>query len=300
MSQLFDILSILFPPSATVTAMRTDVAPSDMKNAELIINSTLSKFSAVELFRLEFEIVNGHFHDFRLAAGLKRARLTENVESWRILIQSADEQISANGLGPLKSVLLAFSGYVATLPLTRHDRAILTACAVKEWAPNAHRGIQAGEETIQFSASDYSKLPTGQWRVIRDSDCYPQRDINCETDECRSMADFLNKSARKNARNAAAELYIDESLTLVINNSVTELSTSDYVENVLILHPAIFEKKQVIENQWSFVFKPSTLPLIYKGTNYRSYQIKINIVADLSDNGSRRFFVTSIEASNES
>ena len=299
-SEVFNIVSRFFPPKSTVIGMDAMLTPSDIENSELVIGSKQSgNFSGdpVELFRLEFEVVQGHFRDYSLQDGLRRAGLFDTVGPWRDLIRDADEQIRQNGgLGPLTSVIVSFSDFVANLPLTRYDRAILTACAVKNWAPNAYNGteLQSGGK-VQFTANDYLRLSTGNLDAIKDSECNVFFEVQCNTDECRSMVDFLNKSARKNGRLKAAELYIDGSIIFSVDGIETELSRDEYIDKIRILRPARFEKRQAVENQWSFVFEPGSLSLQYDGQNYRDRRIIIDISRDLI-NGSQRFLVTSIEA----
>ena len=252
-SSLFGAVSILFPPTSQVTTMSTTIAPSDLTGAHVIVTTNTST-SDLELFTLEFETLEGYFRDFHLTDGLSRAGLSDNMASWQEMIREADRQVENSGLLGLDAPLLAFADYVAALPLTRFDRAILTACAIKEWAPNAYRGTQFNGHSAQFTANRYLRLPTGNLEAIRHSACDMPQQIDCSTDECRSVADFLIKSARRSGRRSAASLYIDESMTLVMDGREIEVGVADYVEKFGIRRPAVFRKEAVVGGQWSFVF----------------------------------------------
>ncbi len=274
--------------------MSATVTPHDLISPDLIVTSELQSHN-VDLFTLEFEIMEGYFRDYSLADGLLRAGLRDDVASWADMVRDADRQIEVHGLGPLDAALLAFSDYVVGLPLTRQDRAILTACAIKDWAPNAYGGTRHEGQNVQYTASRYLRLATGSLESIRGSLCDMPNQVDCNTGECRSMADFLNKSARRNGRRAAAELYIDESLSLLLNGDEIEATVEDYVEKFRIRRPAFFEKTNVVDNQWSFIFKPGALTMSYDGNNYQDSRITID-VSRVEMNGELRYIITGVEA----
>ncbi len=293
-STMFDAILTLVPPTSTVTGMSATIAPDDLTSAELIIGSARSTNNA-DLFTLEFEILDGHFHDYDLPLGLLRAGLSEAVDSWREMIREADTQIVSDGLGPLEAALLAFSDYVGELPLTRNDRAILTACAIKDWAPGAYRGTLVNGREVQFSANRYLRLATSNLEAIRGSACDMPQQIECNTEECRSVADFLVKSARQNGRRSAAELYIDEFITLIAEGQEIDVSSDEYIEGFRIRRSAHFDKQaRVAGRQWSFVFEAGTLDMSYKGEDYSESEIVID-VSRADTNGETRYYVTGIE-----
>ena len=293
-SGLLNTMSDLFPPDDFRTGMSATVTPRDLTSPDLIVTSELQSHT-VDLFTLEFEIVEGYFRDYSLADGLSRAGLNDDVASWTNMVRDADRQIEAHGLGPLDAALLAFSDYVVTLPLTRRDRAIMTACAIKDWAPNAYRGIQHDGQDVQFTASRYLRLAPGNLEAIQGSPCDMPNQVDCNTGECRSMADFLSKSARGNGRRAAAELYIDESLSLLLNGQEIEATADDYVEKFRIRRPAFFEKRRVVDNQWSFIFEPGALTMSYDDSDYQESRIIID-VSRVDVDGGQRYIVTGVEA----
>ena len=294
-STMFDAILTLVPPTSTVTGMSATIAPHDLTTAELIIGSAGSTHNA-DLFTLEFEILDGHFHDYDLLPGLSRAGLSEAVVSWREMIREADTQLASDGFGPLEAALLAFSDYVGELPLTRNDRAILTACAIKDWASNAYRGTNVNGLEVQFSANRYLRLATGNLEAIQGSACDMPQQIECNTEECRSLADFLVKSSRRNGRQSAATSYIDEFVSLIAEGQDIDVSSDEYIEGFRIRRSAPFRKQtRVTGRQWSFVFEAGTLEMSYMGTDYSESEIIIDVSREDID-GDARYYVTSIES----
>lgn len=294
-STMFDAILTLVPPTSTATGMSTTIGPDDLTTAELIISSSRPAHS-VDLFTLEFEILDGHFHDYELLTGLSRAGLSEAVAPWREMIREADTQIGTDGFGPLDAALLAFSDYVGELPITQHDRAIFTACAIKDWAPDGYRGVYVDGQELQYSANRYLRLTTSNLEAIRGSACDMPQQVECETEECRSMADFLVKSARKNSRRSAARTYIDEYVTVIVEGNEMDVSVDEYIEHFNIRRSAHFVKDtRVPGRQWSFVFAAGTLPISYRSNSYLESQIVIDLSRDDTD-GNMRYYVTSIES----
>lgn len=293
-STIFDAVLTLVPPTSTEMGMSATIAPDDLTSAELVVGSSRPTHT-VDLFTLEFEIINGHFYDFDLPQGLLRAGISEDVSPWREMIREADTQVVTDGLGPLDVVLLAFSDYVVGLPLTRYDRAILTACAIRDWAPSAYFGTRVGDREVQFSANRYLRLATSNLEAIRGSACDIPQQIECETEECRSVADFLVKSARQNSRRSAAGLYIDESITLIADGREIDVSVDDYIEGFRIRRSTRFEKQTLVAgSQWSFLFQAGTLAMSYESEDYMESEIVIDVSRE-DTNGDTRYYVTGIE-----
>ena len=292
-STLFNTVTELFPPRNSRTAMSATVAPRDLTSSDLIVTSDLPSHD-VDLLTLEFETMDGYFRDYSLRDGLSRAGLSDGLASWTDMVSDADRQTETHGLGPLDAILAAFSDYVAALPLTRRDRAILTACAIKEWAPNAYGGTQYDGREVRFSANRYLRLATGNLEAIRGSSCDMPDQVDCNTEECRSVADFLNKSARRNGRSAAAELYIDESMIMLLDGQEMEVTAVDYIEKFRVRRPAVFSKSSVVADQWSFTFEPGTLAMTYDGKDYQACRVIIDVSRADEDSG-HRYLVTGIE-----
>ena len=290
--QLFDAVSLLFPPAQTGMALTATIVPSDLTATDLIVGSGLPDHT-VDMFTLQFDTVPGHFHDYDLPAGLRRARLTSVLESWRAMVEEADEQTPISGIDPVLSTITSFARFVSRLPLTRYDRAILTACAVRDWAPNVFYGTQVDGENVQFTHNHYSRLPTGNLNAIRGSDCAIDTPVSCNTDVCRFMVGFLNKSALPFGRREVAQTALDEYLSLSLSGQVLELTPDDYVRVIRIPHPARFEIQSSIPGSWTFAFEDGTLPLSVDGTSYAGSTVYVDVVrAEMGDG--QRFIVTGI------
>ena len=291
-SQLFDAVSLLFPPTSTAMALTVTIVPSDLAATDLIVGSGLSGHT-VDLFTLQFDTVPGHFHDYDLPSGLRRSRLTSVLEPWRAMVEEADEQTPTSGIDPVHSTITAFARFVSRLPLTRYDRAILTACAIKDWAPNAFYGTQVDGENVQFTHNHYSRLPTGNLNAIRGSDCAIDTPVSCNTDVCRFMVGFLNKSALPFGRREVAQTALDEYLTVTLPGQVLELTPDDYVRVIRIPRPARFEIESSIPGSWTFAFEDGTLPLSVNGTSYAGSAVYVDVVRAEMGEG-QRFIVAGI------
>ena len=273
-------------------AVSATIVPSDLKRTDLIVGSSLSNH-AVDLFTLQFDTVSGHFREYDLAMGLRRARLTGVLEPWRAMIEEADEQTPTSGISPVYSTITSFARYVSRLPLTRYDRAILTACAIKEWAPNVFYGTQVNNETVQFTHNHYSKLPTGNLNAIRGSDCAINTPVSCNTDVCGFMVDFLNKSSISAGRRDVAQSALDEYLNLTLHGQLIELARDDYVDKIRIPRPARFQIDSSVPDSWTFAFERGNLPLIVDSTSYAESAISIDVIRIATGEG-ERFIVTGI------
>ena len=291
-SQLFNVASLLFPPSSAVMAVSTTIVPSDLERNALTIGSTLSGHS-VDLFTLQFDTVPGHFRDYDLSTGLRRAHLTTVLEPWRKMIEEADEQAASTGFSPVYSTITSFARYVSRLSLTRYDRAILTACAIKEWAPNVFYGTQANNEKVQFTHNHYSRLPTGDLNAIRKSDCAINTPVSCNTDVCRFMVDFLNKSSIPSGRRYVAQTHLDEYLALTLYDQLAELAPDDYIDRIRIPRPGRFRIDSTVPDSWTFAFEPGNLPLSIDGTSHTESAIFIDVIR-IASGEAERFIVTGI------
>ena len=291
-SQLFDAVSLLFPPTETAMALTVTIIPSDLAARDLIVGSDLPGHM-VDLFTLQFDTVPGHFHDYDLPSGLRRSRLTSVLEPWRAMVEEADEQTPTSGIDPVLATITSFARFVSRLPLARYDRAILTACAVKDWAPNAFYGTQVDGENVQFTHNHYSRLPTGNLNAIRGSDCAINTPVSCNTDVCRFMVGFLNKSSLPIGRREVAQTALDEYLSVTLPDQTLELTPDGYVRRIRIPRPARFEIGSSIPGFWTFSFEDGTLPLSVDGTSYEGSAVYVDVVqAEIG--GSLRFIVAGI------
>jgi hypothetical protein len=289
---MLDLVESLFPADSTVEALSLKLNKNDVKNSDIQVLGDGSEF-----FKLSLSANESFFKDYDTNKGLQRARI-ENSDAWKQVISNADKNLSSDGKAPLIAVVQSFSDFISNLPINRDDQALLTACAINDWADEAVKGNIVFEgESAQFTAHDYSQLPTSNLSLVRKSRC-DFKGVNCNTSNCLSMSDFINKSSRSSSRKAASELYIDGELTITFSDSELTLTAEDYISLFRISRAAYFDTEPTGPNSWSYHFAENTLDMRVKGKRYKPYKIRIDLVKDNSSSESK-YIVTGIEVESE-
>lgn len=285
---MLDLVETLFPADSTEEALSLKLIRNEIKNSDLQILG-----DGAEFFKLSLNTNGSFFKDYDTSKGLQRARI-ENSDAWKQVILNTDKNLSADGKAPLIAAVQSFSDFIAGLPLNRDDKALLTACAINDWADEAVKGnILFEGERVQFTAHDYSKLPTSNLALVRKSKC-DFTGVNCNTSNCLSMSDFIIKSSRSSSRKTASELYIDGELTITFSDSEITLTPDEYIKSFRISRTAYFETEITGPNSWSYHFPENTLDMKVKGTRYKQHRIRIDLVKEKLS-GEIKYIVTGIE-----
>jgi|GEM_PF-920616 len=284
---ILGLVEQIFKPDSMEEVMNLKVKSEDIVRRDLQILGDESPF-----FQISFSTEEAFFNDFDFHSGLLKAGI-EGIESWKKMIQTADLNLASDGLDPLVSVVQSFSDFVSGFPLNKRDKAIMTACAMKHWAPNAVSGITGprGEE-IKFTAHHYSRLPTADLQQVRGSAC-DFSGVDCTTPQCHAMSDFINKCATTSGRRQAAELYLTGEISLDIDGTEKLLSVDEFASKFRIRRPAFFTAESPGPNSWSYHFEPGSLALIYDGTSYEAKRTRIDMIREPAGAGSR-YTVTGI------
>ncbi|OZG71577.1 hypothetical protein BTA51_20050 [Hahella sp. CCB-MM4] len=285
---LLDLVEALFPPDSTEEALSLKLNPADIKKKDIQISG-----EGADFFKITLTTIGSFFMDFDTENGLRRAHI-ENIDAWKQVLNNADKNLSSDGKEPLVAVVQSFSDYVSTLPINRNDKAILTACAINDWADNAVNGNTSFEdEKVQFTAHDYSKLPTSNLELVRNSRC-DFSGVNCNSSNCLAMSDFINKSSRSSARRIASKLYLDGELTITLSDSEIVLTPDEYISSFRIIRPAFFQIEPTGPNSWSYYFQKGSLDVRINGDRYMPYDIRIDLVKETVSEASR-YIVSGIE-----
>ena len=285
---ILDLVEALFPADSTEEALALKLNPSDIKNESIQILG-----DGAEFFKLKLSLNDSFFKDFNTQKGLKRARI-ENTDAWKQVLINADKGLSSAGKEPLIAAVQSFSDFVSTLPINKDDQALLTACAINDWADEAVSGnVFFKKENVQFTAHDYSQLPTANLTLVRGSRC-DFKGVNCKTDQCLAVSDFINKSSRSSARKVASELYIDGEVTITFLDSEIILTPEEYISSFRISRPSFFDTQPTGPNSWSYYFDENSLDMRIQGKRYKPYRIRMDVVREVNE-GISKYIIVGIE-----
>lgn len=285
---ILDLVEQIFKPDSIEEALSLRIKAQDIQKSDLQIIGDNSNF-----FRLFFTTQSGFFSNYDLQSGILNADI-KSIDSWKKVIHNADLHLKSDGLDPLVSAIYSFSDYVSELSLNKSDRAIMTACAVRNWAPNASNGVtNLDGDLIQFTAHHYSRLPTGNLKIIRKSQC-DFTGVDCRTIQCHAMSDFINKSATTAGRKQAADLYLKGELTVIIDGVEKLLSIDQFVSQFRIRRPAFFKAEPTGPMSWSYHFEPKSLSLSINENSYQQSKIRMDIIKEKVDS-EWKFYIAGIE-----
>jgi hypothetical protein len=282
---MLDLIEALFPADSSEEALSLRLSPADIHKEDIQVNGDDAAF-----FKLTLRSRKAFFDDYDTDKGIQRVGIG-NMMAWKQVITTADKNIPSDGLEPLISAVQSYADYVSTLNLNRRDQAILTACSINDWANDAVKGnVTYKNQKIQFTAHDYSKLPTANLKIVRNSSC-DFTGVNCNTSHCLAMSDFINKSSRSTSRRTAAELYIDGELNISFKDGDLTLKPEDYISSFRISRPAFFETEPTGPNSWSYYFSENALDLRIDGRRYKPYKIRIDLVREKTPEDSKYVIV---------
>ncbi len=294
-TQILGLVEKIFQPDDRTDALILRLAPKDLLKTNLTIQARTEDGEMADFFSVQVASRSGFFEGYDLDLGLRHAPVGD-LSSWKEVIQTADGNIETDGIGPLNAVIRSFADVVASSELTRRDKAILTACGVRSWAPKATGGVTVEGNVLRFTAHHYSRLPTGDLQAVRGSVC-DFGGVDCGTPHCHAVSDFINKSATASGRVAAAALYLDGELTATVDGVDTTLQIDSFRSDFRIRRPAFFDIVSNGPDSWTFEFERNTLDLSLGQTRYKSRRIGIDLIRRKSAGARDRFIVTGIEIS---
>lgn len=285
---MIDLAQNLFKPDEVEEALRLRLDPRDISNRHIQILGDGTRF-----FTLELRSSDGYFDDFDLEKGIRRAGIS-GLQTWQQMIRNTDRHLGTDGKTPLVAMARSYADHIASLGLNRRDQAIFTACSLCAWAGDAVNGaVMENGRPIYFSANDYAGLTTGDLGVVRGSAC-DFTGVDCRTENCLAMVDFINKCAKPRGRGKAAALYLDGELALTFQNTEHVLNPAEFITDFSIRRQAYFTSKQVFPGRWEYTFEPGNLDLRYQDQRYKSARVVIGLSREVLD-GKPVYSISGIE-----
>jgi hypothetical protein len=223
----------------------------------------------------------------------------EQYEAWKGAIIQLDQNIDKTGLDALVERLYAYSTYISTLPLNYADKVLLQANSIQTWANNAVTGAKYDENgnVIHLSQATYRRLDNSDWPLLDELTDNVLTDLNgsgnCATPQCKSMADYLSKSAVELNVNK----YLPPKISISIDGIIEKVSKDDFVNLVIIKNdPGWDAFSNVIgtSNRWEARFKEGKIGITIRDVDYAGAKVCF-VMVKIVDEGRENFFIQSLE-----
>lgn len=281
------LINMIWPDKDETNSISVALVKENLSSQFITLELKDSGSFKEEIFTLKLTAVTGRFVDKSFPSALNEYS-TEQILVWREAIIEADQNIAKTGKRTLIAQIDKFSKYVSSLNLTYDDKIILLGGAIYNWAQRAVGGVSHEGKHIQFTMSDYRRLWTADWAVLKKYTVYQfAGDHRCSTDACREMATFLSKAAKGDIEGISS--FIPQRISFVEKGVTKRIKKEDFIKDFDLYNDASFKMNPISVNTWEFEFSEGSLGFALKDVPYSGKIIRIELTRDDKD-----FFVTRI------